>query len=196
MNVLKFNPEKDAAYEGIFYSVNGAPLYSFGIPDEKNKTIHFAIGMPYGLSVLESGNPFSKVKGLCEYPTENWPPVNVIFTTFHLMVMLGMLMIAAGAIGVFLLWKKKLLSSKWYLLILPWLIPLPYCANELGWIGAEIGRQPWTIHGVMKTADAVSLGLVPWQVATSLFVIVFVYLLLIVTTLYFVIKQIKTGPTL
>lgn len=112
------------------------------------------------------------------------------------MVMLGMLMIAAGAIGVFLLWKKKLLSSRWYMLVLPWLIPLPYCANELGWIGAEIGRQPWTIHGVMKTADAVSLGLVPWQVATSLFVIVFVYLLLIAATLYFVFKQIKTGPTL
>ncbi|MBL8026639.1 MAG: cytochrome ubiquinol oxidase subunit I, partial [Fibrobacteres bacterium] len=98
MNVLEYNPEKNAAYEGMFKTTKGATLYSFGIPDEKNETIHFAIGIPYALSLLESGDPFSEVKGLEEYPKEDWPPVNIVFTTFHLMVMLGVVMIAVAGL--------------------------------------------------------------------------------------------------
>ncbi len=194
MNVLEHNPEKEAAYEGIFYSVDGAPLYSFGIPDEKNNLIRFGIGIPYGLSLLESGNPKSHVKGLLEYPKENRPPVNVIFTTFHLMVMFGMIMLCIAALGVFLLWKKKLAHSPWYLAILPCAVPIPYAANELGWIGAEMGRQPWMIYNVMRTTQASSIHLPAWQIALTLGGICTVYAFLFIITLFFLRRIIRLGP--
>lgn len=196
MQVLEHNPEKDAAYEGIFKSVNGAPLLAFGIPDEKNQVIHFAVGAPYLLSLLESGDPMGHVKGLEEFPRENWPPVNVIFTTFHLMIMLGMGMIAVVALGIFLMWRKKLFQARWYLWLLPWLIPLPFLANELGWIGAEIGRQPWMIYGVMKTADASTTTLPLWQLTVSFVGILLVYLAITVLTFVSVRKLVQKGPRL
>jgi cytochrome bd ubiquinol oxidase subunit I len=196
LNVLHHQPEKDAAYEGIFHSVNGAPLYTFGIPDEKNLNIRFGIGLPYALSFLESGNPLSRVKGLEEYPKENWPPVNVVFTTFHLMVMLGVFMIAVSLLGTWLLWKKKLVTTQWYLLFLPWAVPLPYLANELGWVSAEIGRQPWLIYNVMRTAAASSIQLPAWQIASTLAGICLLYLLLLWGALFFLWRQIKSGPSI
>lgn len=186
MDVLKYNPEKDAAYEGIFKTTRGATLYAFGIPDAKNRTIHFGVGLPYGLSLLESGNPFSEVKGLEEYPEEEWPPVNIIFTTFHLMVMLGMIFIAVSALGVFLLWRKRLFETAWYLKYLPLIIPLPYLANELGWAGAEIGRQPWLIYKLLRTAEGVSTSVPAWQVVATLGGLLVLYAAIFAFTLFFI----------
>jgi len=194
LEVLEHNPEKDAAYEGIFKSVNGAPLLLFGIPDEENQVIHFPVGAPYLLSLLESGNPMSRVKGLEEFPRENWPPVNVIFTTFHLMIMLGVVMIGGAALGVFLMWRKKLWAARWYLLLLPWLMPLPYLANEMGWIGTEIGRQPWIIYEVMKTSNASTITLPLWQLYLSLAGITLVYLAITALTFVSVKKLVQKGP--
>jgi len=194
MEVLENNPEKDAAYEGIFKSVNGAPLLLFGIPDAENQVIHFAVGAPYVLSLLESGELMGHVKGLEEYPPESWPPVNVIFTTFHLMIMLGVVMIGVAALGVFLMWRKKLYTVRWYLMLLPWLIPLPYFANELGWIGAEIGRQPWIIYGVMRTSVASTITLPLWQLTLSFVGILLVYTAIAVLTFVSVKKLVQKGP--
>ncbi len=194
LQVLHHNPEKDAAYEGIFKSVDGAPLLAFGIPDEKNQVIHFAVGAPYLLSLLESGDPMSRVQGLEEFPHENWPPVNVIFTSFHLMIMLGIAMIAATGLGVILMWRRKLFAARWYLLLLPWLIPLPYLANETGWIGAEIGRQPWIIYGVMRTSDASTTTLPLWQLTLSCTGILLVYGAITILTFSYVKKLIQKGP--
>jgi cytochrome d ubiquinol oxidase subunit I len=194
LQVLHHNPEKDAAYEGIFKSVDGAPLLAFGIPDEKNRVIHFAVGAPYLLSLLESGNPMSRVIGLEEFPRENWPPVNVIFTTFHLMIMLGIAMVTAAGLGVILMWRRKLFATRWYLLLLPWLIPLPYLANETGWIGAEIGRQPWIIYGVMRTSEASTTTLPLWQLTLSCAGIALVYTAIAILTIVSVKKLILKGP--
>lgn len=194
LQVGEHNPEKAAAYEGVFKTVKGAPLLAFGIPDEKNRVIHFAVGMPYMLSFLETGDLMGEVKGLEEYPRENWPPVNVVFTTFHLMVMLGMMMIGVAALGIFLLWRKKLYQARWFLLVLPWLIPIPYLANELGWIGAEIGRQPWIIYGVMKTAEGATITLPMWQLTISFIGITLVYLAITVLTFLAVRNYVIKGP--
>ena len=194
MEVLRNNPEKDAAYEGIFKSVNGAPLLLFGIPDEQNQVIHLAMGAPYVLSLLESGDPMGRVKGLEEFPRESWPPVNVIFTTFHLMIVLGVVLIGVSALGVFLMWRKKLFAARWYLLLLPWLIPLPYLANEIGWIGAEIGRQPWVIYGVMRTSNASTITLPMWQLTLSFVGILLVYTAITVLTFVSVKKLVQKGP--
>ncbi|MFA6291199.1 MAG: cytochrome ubiquinol oxidase subunit I [Victivallales bacterium] len=194
MGVLKHNPVKDAAYEGIFHTTKGATLYAFGIPDEKNMKIHFAIGLPYMLSFLETGSFTSEVKGLEEYPREEWPPVNVIFTTFHLMVMCGALLIVISLIGGFLVLKRKLFESRWFLLILLWTIPLSYIANELGWIGSEIGRQPWTIYKVLKTSDASTTTIPPEHAAISLAFIFCFYVLLSVLFTKKFISAVKKGP--
>jgi cytochrome d ubiquinol oxidase subunit I len=194
MGVLKHNPVKDAAYEGIFHTSRGAPLYAFGIPDEKNGKIYFAFGLPYMLSFLETGSFTSEVKGLEEYPREDWPPVNVIFTTFHLMVMCGALLIVISLLGGLLLHKKKLFESRWYLLILLWAVPLPYIANELGWIGSEMGRQPWTIYKVLKTYDASTTSIPSEQVMISLVFIFCFYLLLSVLFTKKFISAVKKGP--
>lgn len=194
MQVLEHNPEKDAAYEGIFKSVNGAPLLLFGIPDAENEVIRFPIGAPYLLSLLESGDPMGHVTGLEEFPRENWPPVNVIFTTFHLMIVLGVAMIAIAGLGVFLMWRRKLDRARWYLLLLPWMLPIPYLANELGWIGAEIGRQPWIIYGVMRTSVASTTTLPLWQLVVSFTGILLVYSAITVWTFVSVRKLVQKGP--
>lgn len=194
MQVGEHNPEKAAAYEGVFKTVNGAPLLAFGIPDEANRVIRFAVGAPYLLSLLETGDPMGRVKGLEEYPRENWPPVNVVFTTFHLMIMLGVVMIGVAALGVFLLWRKKLYQARWFLLVLPWLMPIPYVANEMGWIGAEIGRQPWIIYGVMKTAEGATITLPLWQLTVSFIGITLVYLAITLLTFVAVRNLVIKGP--
>lgn len=194
MQVLHHNPEKDAAYEGIFKSVDGAPLLAFGIPDEQHQVIHFAAGVPRLLSLLESGDPMGHVTGLEEFPRENWPPVNVIFTTFHLMIMLGVAMIAVAGLGVFLMWRGRLDSSRTYLRLLPWVIPLPYLANQLGWIGTEIGRQPWIIYKVMRTSEASTVTLPLWQLSVSFAGILIVYSAITFITVLSVWKLVQKGP--
>jgi cytochrome bd ubiquinol oxidase subunit I len=194
MEVLHHSPVKDAAYEGIFESVDGAPLYMAGIPDQANRRIRFGIGAPYMLSFLESGHFKSHVKGLNEFPVEEWPPVNVIFTTFHLMVGLGILLIAIAGVASLLLWKKRLFSSKWALTALLLCVPLPFVANELGWIGTEMGRQPWIIYGILKTGAANTASLPSWQIALSLSLCSLVYIALAALMFLFVKRHYRNGP--
>ena len=195
MKVLEHNPVKDAAYEGIFHTVKGATLYAFGIPDAENGKIHFAFGLPYMLSFLETGSFTSETKGLEEYPKDTWPPVNIIFTTFHLMVMLGVAMIAIGVVGGYLQMKRKLFEQRWFLRILLCTIPLPYLANELGWIGTEMGRQPWIISGLLKTEAAATTSIPGVQVVISLSFIVLFYCLLGYLFLKHFITAVKKGPS-
>jgi cytochrome d ubiquinol oxidase subunit I len=194
LNVLKYNPEKSRAYEGIFKTTKGATVYFAGIPDEKNGVIHFGLGIPYGLSFLETGNPFSIATGLEEYPRKNWPPVNIIFTTFHLMVGLGIVMILIAGWGMFMLYRKKIFEARFYLRILPWFVAVPYIVNELGWMGAEIGRQPWIIYNVLHTAEASSANVPAWQVICTLSVIGLLYAALLIIALNYLLRQVKNGP--
>ncbi len=196
MDVLKNQPVKDAAYEGIFQGQNGAPLIGFGIPDADNGRILFPLAVPKALSFLESGNFNSYVRGLNEFPKETWPPVNIIFTTFHLMVPLAGVCVAA-ALFAFLFSRKnvkKALADRTLFLAL--LIPAaaaPYLANELGWIGAEIGRQPWAIYGLLKTAQGVTPGQGVPATAFTLIVFGLAYILLAVLAVRFILSAARKG---
>jgi cytochrome d ubiquinol oxidase subunit I len=194
MEVLETQPAKNSAYEGMFFKQRGAPLYLFGIPDAQNKTIHFGIAIPKFLSFLESFNFDSEVHGLEEYDQSTLPPVNVIFTTFHLMVGVGMILIGVGLVGLFLFYTKKLFSTRWYLWILMFIAPLPYLANEMGWIGAEIGRQPWIVYNILRTSGAVSPNVTFAQAAFSLSTLTIVYAFLFISFIMFFTKLVKTGP--
>ena len=194
MNAAKYVPEKVAAFEGVFHTTKGVPLYLFGIPDASHQTIHVPVRIPCALSFLESGSLHSVVPGLDEYPADRWPPVNAVFTCFHLMVMLGVALIAIAGLGVLLHWRGRLLDARWYLLSLPWLVALPYLANEIGWGAAEMGRQPWAIREVLRTAAATSASLPAWQVATSLAGIAIFHLLIVSFTILFVGRLVRQGP--
>ena len=194
MNVLHHQPVKSAAYEGVFATTQYAPLYLGGVPDATRDTIRYGIKIPGLLSFLEAFNPAAEVKGLHEYPRETWPPVNVIFATFHLMVGIGIILIGAGILSLILLIRKKLYHTRWFLLLLPWLVPLPFCASELGWMGTEIGRQPWLIWGVLKTEDSFTPAVLPSSIIASMIALILVYTVLTTALVFALRRIIASGP--
>jgi cytochrome d ubiquinol oxidase subunit I len=111
--------------------------------------------------------------------------VNVIFTTFHIMVAIGFILIGVGLGGIFLLMTGRVFTARWFLWFLPFLIPLPYIANEVGWIGAEIGRQPWIVYGLLRTADAATTVVSVTTIAWSLGCLITVYVIISAFLVYF-----------
>lgn len=190
--VAKAQPTKLAAMESLWETTQGAPMYLLVIPDEENERNKLELfPIPGMLSLLAYHDPSATVKGLKEWPEEERPPVALTFWSFRLMVGLGFLF-AALSLLVFLK-RKSPESSPWLLRLLPWVIPLPYLACELGWIVAEVGRQPWIVYGLMKTSQAVS-PVAPIQVAVSLAAFVLVYTLLGLVDFYLLFKYARKGP--
>jgi len=194
IQVAKTQPTKFAAIEGIYEGRTNAPLLAFGIPVDNPPRILFPIEIPGLASFLTYGDVSAYVKGLNDFPPEDIPPIFLTFVSFHLMVALGSLFILITLIGVFYLWKKKLYDKKWYLKLLIWLIPFPVIACQLGWIAAEVGRQPWIVYGYLRTKDAVSITVPAEQVLISLIIFGLIYLLLGVLYVYILVKEIKHGP--
>ena len=197
MSVLANQPVKDAAYEGIFETQKGAPLIGFGIPDAENNRIIFPLGIPKALSFLESGDFNSEVRGLKDFPRETWPPVNVIFTTFHLMVVLAGVIVAVALSAVFFTRKKAgktLADRRVYLRLVIAAAAAPFLANELGWIGAEIGRQPWTVYGLLLTDNAGTPAQSSLTAGFSLAIFVIVYAALGFLFVKFLASTLKTLP--
>ena len=193
IEVINMQPEKAAAMEGHFTTTRGAALYALGFVDEeKEKT--YGIYLPKAFSFLYNFDWNSEIKGLKDFPKENWPPVNFVFQSYHIMVGIGMLLIALGMLGAWLTITKKIYTAKLYLHILPFLIPLPHLAHETGWMAAEIGRQPWIIYKLMKTADAASVVVSRGDILFSLTLFFLIYLLLLIMFVMLFIKIVKKGP--
>lgn len=193
IEVINMQPEKAAALEGHFNTTRGAPIYALGFVDEQNRKT-YGIYIPKGLSFLYNFDWNSEIKGLNDFPEENWPPVNFVFQVYHIMVGIGMLLIALGLLGAYLLWRGKLYENKFYLFVLPFLIPLPHIAHETGWIAAEVGRQPWIIYKLMKTAGASSVVVTGGEIMFSLVIFFLIYLLLAVMFVKLFIKIVQKGP--
>ena len=194
VQVAHTQPEKLAAIEGIFETQSGAPALLFGIPDGEEGRMKYAVQVPGLLSLLAFGKIDAVVMGLRDVPREEWPPLALTFYPFHLMVMLGMLFIALGALGLFLLRRGKLFDSRWYLWCALLAVPLPFVANELGWITAEVGRQPWIVYQVMKTADAISPNVSAGHILASLAIFGTIYAGLFAAWLWLIVRKIKQGP--
>ncbi|HOX15751.1 MAG TPA: cytochrome ubiquinol oxidase subunit I [Smithellaceae bacterium] len=193
IQVINKQPVKAAAMEGHFHTTRGADIYVLGYVDAANEKT-YGISIPRGLSFLYNFDFNSEIKGLNDYPKDNWPPLNLVFQSYHIMVGLGMIFIALGLLGALLLWTGKIYMAKWYLFLLPFLIPLPHVAHETGWITAEVGRQPWIIYGLMKTAAASSVVVSAGELIFSLAMFMLVYLLLFVMFIFLFVKIIKQGP--
>lgn len=150
-------PIKLAALESHFETRRGAPLHIGGIPDEDAAATRFAIRIPNGLSLLAFHDPNAEVRGLLDYPRDLWPPVLPVHVAFQVMVGLGTAMAAVSAWAMFLIARRKqMVDSRWLLRALAIVTPFGFIATEAGWIVTEVGRQPWVVSGLIKTADAVT----------------------------------------
>lgn len=156
-DVANRQPAKLAAMEAHFHTEKSAPLIIGGIPDEKNETVKYAIEIPGMLSFMAHGDFKSEVKGLDSIPKADRPPVAVTHYAFQIMVGLGMIMLGIAVLYFFALWKKRnWLAQNWMYKVFVFATPAGFIALEAGWTVTEVGRQPWIIHGVMRTADAVT----------------------------------------
>jgi cytochrome bd ubiquinol oxidase subunit I len=156
-DVAKRQPAKLAAMEALYETQRGAPLLIGGIPDDENKRVRHAIEIPRGLSFLAFADLDAEVIGLDRIPRDQWPPTLITHFAFQIMVGLGTLMAAVGAGFLLLRWRRpQLLNHKLVLGVIAACTPLGFLAVEAGWTVTEVGRQPWIIYGVMRTADAVS----------------------------------------
>lgn len=188
-DVAERQPAKLAAMEAHFHTESYAPLIIGGIPDEKNRTVNYAIEIPGGLSFLAHGDFSAEVIGLDQIPADEHPPVMVVHLAFQLMVACGMILMLTGLIWLFGLWRKKdFIRSRWFLILLGCLTPLGFIAVEAGWVVTEVGRQPWIIYGIMRTVD----GLTPMPgIVYSFWLYVFIYLSLSGIVTLLLIRQIK-----
>lgn len=194
VQVALTQPAKLAAFEGLWESQPGAPMALFGIPDEATGQTHFAIGIPGLLSLLVYFDPNAVVTGLNDIPADERPPVLASFASYHVMIALGALFALLAVVGIVLRWRGKLESSRWYLKAVLFAVPLSFLANEIGWMAAEIGRQPWTVYGVLRTVDAASVVVPAWQILTSLVLLAAVYALLLVLFLARLRRIVREGP--
>ncbi|HVE80276.1 MAG TPA: cytochrome ubiquinol oxidase subunit I [Gemmatimonadaceae bacterium] len=155
--VARTQPAKLAAMEGQFVTQRGAPLRIGGLPDEEAGRTRWAIEVPKGLSLLIHHDPDAEVAGLDAFPRDEWPPVAPVHLAFQAMVALGTYMAALSAVVLWLLWRRRILAERrWVLRAIVAAAPMGFLAIEAGWMVTELGRQPWIIYGIVRTADAVT----------------------------------------
>jgi cytochrome d ubiquinol oxidase subunit I len=194
VQVANTQPAKLAAFEGLWETQKNAPLLLFGVPDGEREVTDYAVTLPGLLSIGVAGTPDAEIKGLKAFAREDRPPILPVFMTFHLMVGLGFFFIGFGALGALLWWRGRLFDFKPYLWLAVASIPLPFIANELGWVAAEMGRQPWVVQGVLRTSDAVSPNVPAGHVLASIIMFSAVYALLFALWIFLLRKKIARGP--
>jgi cytochrome bd ubiquinol oxidase subunit I len=194
MQVTKTQPEKMAAFEAQWKTMNGAPFTVFGIPDEANERTLLAVRIPKMLSLLVHFDPNGRVLGLEAFPRDERPPVFLPFAGYHLMILFGLLFILMAAWGLWLQARGKLAASRGFLRVLILAVPLPYLANELGWIAAEVGRQPWAVYKVLRTSDAASAVVPAGNIIFSLALFTLIYALIAAAGLAIILRTVRGGP--
>jgi len=193
--IAQTQPAKLAAMEAVFHTRDGpTPLYLFGLPDPKEQQVNLGIAVPGLLSYLAYGDFQKPVIGLDRIPQRDWPPVVATFQAFHIMVWLGTLLAALTLVGAYFRWKGTLFEKRWLLWVFVLAVPLPYAANQFGWMTAEVGRQPWVVYGLLRTSDALSKAVVANQVLGSILMFIVIYALLFVVWVFVLDSKIQHGP--
>lgn len=191
---VAFNqPEKLAAMEGLYETRSNAPLTLFGWVDVKNETVR-GLSIPSLLSFLVYNDASKPVQGLKSIPLEDRAPVQMVFQSYHMMVWMWILM-ASTTFFALLFWKRKeIAKAKWTLRALVISVAYPMIANQVGWITAEVGRQPWLVYKLLRTPQGISKSIVAGEVLWSLIMLFLIYMLLLVMFLYLLDRKIKHGP--
>ena len=193
LNTVKHQPAKVAAIEGLWETRTGAPLVLFGWPDQEEETTKYAIEIPKMSSLILTHSFNGEVKGLKEWPAEDRPPAALVFWAFRLMVGLGMLMIATGVIAIVLYFRKRLFDTRWFQYWCMALTPAGFAAVLAGWFVTEVGRQPWIVHGLMRTQEATS-PVIGTSIAISLAAFIIVYVFVFGAGSYYILRLIGKGP--
>jgi cytochrome bd ubiquinol oxidase subunit I len=193
-NVLTYQPLKLATMEGLFATQVGAPLAIIGMPSTEQHVLLDPIVVPDALSFLTYGDFHATVRGLNAYPADQWPPVQLTYYGYHIMVGLGTIFIGVLLVGVFLWWRRVLFTSTWYLWILLLLLPFPYIANEAGWVVTEVGRQPWVVYGLLTTANGGSPTVVAGETIFTLLGFAGLYALIGLLFVFLVLRAVSEGP--
>lgn len=190
--VAQNQPEKLAAMEGHFQT-GPADLYLFGWVDKQNEVTH-GVKIPNGLSYMIHYDTAAPVTGLDQYPVEDRPgQVNAVFQFYHIMVAIGMFLIALTLYASFLLWRGKLYDKRWLLHIFVWSVLLPQIGNQVGWFAAEMGRQPWIVYKLLRTSDALSKSVTANQILFAIILFTVVYIILFALFIYLMNKKIVHG---
>ena len=190
--VAQNQPEKLAAMEGHFQT-GPADLYLFGWVDKQNEVTH-GVKIPNGLSYMIHYDTAAPVTGLDQYPVEDRPgQVNAVFQFYHIMVAIGMLLIALTLYASFLLWRGKLYDKRWLLHIFVWSVLLPQIGNQVGWFAAEMGRQPWIVYKLLRTSEALSKSVSANQILFAIILFTVIYIILFALFIYLMNKKIVHG---
>lgn len=194
LNTLQYQPAKVAAMEGIWTDEKGAALRLFAIPDQKNQTNNYEVKVPKLASLILTHKLDGEIKGLKSFP-EAQPPVFIVFWSFRIMVMIGVAMVITGFMAIFLFCKKRLYNTRWFQYWCMLLTPSGFIAVLAGWFVTEVGRQPYTVYGIIRTSDSLS-PVIGTQIAISLAIFIAVYIFIFGSGSYYILKLIKKGPVI
>jgi cytochrome d ubiquinol oxidase subunit I len=194
LNTLQHQPAKIAAIEARWETTRPVPLTLFAVPDEAAETNHYALDVPYLGSLILTHSLDGSIKGLKEFSPDERPPVPIVFFAFRIMVGAGVLMLALVVAGLVRRAIGRLFSSDWYLRVCQLAMPLGFIAVLAGWTVTEVGRQPWTVYGVLHTADSVTPSLTAHHVLISLVLYAVAYLVIYPTGFLFMLRLVRNGP--
>src|SRR5580692_5278393 len=193
--VAKYQPAAIAAMEGLFKTETGAGIVLIGQPNEDTQQIDNPIVVNNVLSFLIYGTTKAEVKGLDQFPRDQWPTtLPLLYYAYHIMAGLGTYFAALMILGAFLLWRGHIYHTRWILWLLLISFPLPYIANTAGWMTAEIGRQPWLIYGLMRTGEGFSSTVSAGNGLFTLMGFMGLYALLGLLFTVLVYREISHGP--
>ncbi len=193
LNTLKYQPAKIAAMEGDWTTQRDAPEILFGIPDMQDQVTRYKIELPHLGSLILTHRLDGEVPGLKQFPRSERPDSRIVFFSFRAMVAIGFAMMGIGAWALFLRWRRRLYDSPWLLRAVVLMGPAGFVAVICGWITTEVGRQPYTVYGLMRTADSMSPIGLP-GVATSLLAFIAVYGLVFAAGVGFLLKLMGHAP--
>ena len=193
--VYRHQPATFAAMEGHFHTEDSASMVFVGQPNMETLQLDNPIRVPGLLSFLTHRRWNAPVKGLSEFPREEWPQfVPLVYYSYHIMAGLGTLFIVLMALSVFFLWRRTLFTKRWLLWALMLAMPFPFIANTVGWVTAEAGRQPWIIYGLLRTANASSENVSSGNVGFTLLGFMGLYTLLALIYFALLLKVMGQGP--
>ena len=193
--IADHQPVTLAAMEGLFETTEGAPIAILGQPDTQKLELDNPLLVPKALSFLTYRRWSAAVKGLKDFPRDQWPDnIPLLYYAYHIMVGLGTLLILLAALAVWSLWRGHLYQSRALLWAIMLALPFPYIATTAGWMTAELGRQPWLIYGVMRTAEGASPRVSASNGLFTLIGFMGMYFLLGVLFLFLVSREIGHGP--
>jgi cytochrome d ubiquinol oxidase subunit I len=188
-------PAAMAAMEGLFRTEAGAPMVILGQPDVERRRIDNPLVVNKALSFLIYGTTRAEVKGLDQFPQQDWPTnIPLLYFSYHVMAGLGTLFVAVMGGAALLLWRRRLFQARWMLWVLMLSFPFPYIANTAGWFTAEVGRQPWLVYGLLRTAEGASLHISPANGLFTLLGYMGIYAFLSILLLFLFQREIEHGP--